>query len=142
MSYSCGAILRGVSKTTLFDTFATQIKSKAYNSNYPTDKNKVMTEEQRLALRTALKEVHDQIHIFYPRDKSLTECDKQLRNQLLVVDLVVHLAEEVIDTLTPNEREITERTANLLYAVKLIAPDYPFKQAAELLLSDNKASTD
>jgi len=101
-----------------------------------------MTEEQRLALRTALKEVHDQIHIFYPRDKSLTECDKQLRNQLLVVDLVVHLAEEVIDTLTPNEREVTERTANLLYAVKLIAPDYPFKQAAELLLSDNKASTD
>jgi hypothetical protein len=54
----------------------------------------------------------------------------------------VHLPEEVIDTLTPNERQVTERTANLLYAVKLIAPDYPFKQAAELLLSDNKASTD
>lgn len=95
-----------------------------------------MTEEQRHALRTTLKEVHDQIHILYPTDKSVTESDKQLRNQLLVVDLVVHLAEEVIGSVTLNRQQVTERTANLLYAVRLIAPDYPFEQAAERLLSD------
>ena len=101
-----------------------------------------MTEEQRHALRAALKEVHDQIHILYPREKSITELDKQLRNRLLVVDLVVHLAEEVIGSLTLNEQQVTERTANLLYAVRLIAPDYPFEQAAKLLLNDRKTLTD
>ena len=101
-----------------------------------------MTEEQHNGLQTALKEVHDRIHILYPRDKSLTEADKQLRNQLLVVDLVVHLAEEVIGSITLNEQQVTERTANLLYAVKLIAPDHPFEQAAELLLNDKKAPSD
>ncbi len=101
-----------------------------------------MTEEQRIALRTALKEVHDQIHVLYPKDNSLTDCDKQLRNQLLVVDLVVHLADEVIGGSTPNEQQITERTANLLYAIRLIASDYPFQQAAKLLLDDSKILTD
>ena len=101
-----------------------------------------MTEEQRHALLTALKEVHDQIHILYPGDKSVTELDKQLRNRLLVVDLVVHLAEEVIGSLTLNRQQVTERTANLLYAVRLIAPDYPFEQAVKLLLNDGKILTD
>jgi hypothetical protein len=101
-----------------------------------------MTEEQRIALRTALNEVHDQTHDLYPKDNSLTEYDKQLRNQLLVVDLVVHLADEVIGSSTPNAQQITERTANLLYAIRLIAPDYPFQQAAKLLLDDNNILTD
>ena len=101
-----------------------------------------MTEEQRIALRTALKEVHDQIHVLYPKSDSLTECDKQLRNQLLVVDLVIHLADEVIGSSTPDERQITERTANLLYAVRLIASDYPFQQAAKLLLGESNIQTD
>ena len=101
-----------------------------------------MIEEQRVALRTALKDVHDQIHVLYPKDNSLTELDKQLRNQLLVVDLVVHLADEVIGSSTPNKQQITERTANLLYAIRLIASDYPFQQAAELLLDDSKILTD
>jgi hypothetical protein len=101
-----------------------------------------MTEEQRIALRKALKEVHDQIHVLYPKDNSITERDKQLRNQLLVVDLVVHLAEEVIGSTTLNEQQITERTANLLYAIRLIASDYPFDQAAKLLLDGNKILTD
>jgi hypothetical protein len=78
----------------------------------------------------------------YPKDNSLTDCDKQLRNQLLVVDLVVHLADEVICCSTPNERQITERSANLLYAIRLIASDYPFHQAAKLLLDDSKILTD
>ena len=99
-----------------------------------------MTEEQRIALRTALKEVHDQIHVLYPKDNSLTEFDKQLRNQLLVVDLVVHLADEVIGSSIPNEQQITERTANLLYAIRLIASDYPFQQVAKLLLEESKIS--
>jgi uncharacterized tellurite resistance protein B-like protein len=101
-----------------------------------------MTEEQLIALRKALKEVHDQIHDLYPKDNSLTEYDKQLRNQLLVVDLVVHLADEVIGSSTPNEQQITERTANLLYAIRLIASDYPFQQAAKLLLDDSNILTD
>jgi hypothetical protein len=101
-----------------------------------------MTEEQRIALRTALKDVHDQIYDLYPKDNSLTELNKQLRNQLLVVDLVVHLADEVIVSSTPNEQQITERTANLLYAIRLIASDYPFQQAAKLLLGDGNILTD
>lgn len=97
-----------------------------------------MTEEQRVFLHTALKEVHDQIHNLYPKGNSVTESDKQLRNQLLVVDLVVHLAQEVIETLPSNEQQVTERTANLLYAIRLIAPNAPFEQAAKLLL-DNES---
>ena len=93
-----------------------------------------MTEEQRLTLTTALKEIHDRIHFLYPRDTSVTDVDKQLRNQLLVVDLIVHLAQEVVSGAAPNAQMITERTANLLYALRLIAPDYPFEQAAQLLL--------
>ncbi len=49
-----------------------------------------MTEEQRNFLHSALKEVHDQVHTLYPKGNLVTESDKQLRNQLLVVDLVVH----------------------------------------------------
>jgi hypothetical protein len=101
-----------------------------------------MTEEQRIALRTALKEVHDQIHDLYPKGNSLTECAQQPRNQLLVVDLVVHLAEEVIGSSTPNAQQITERTANLLYGIRLIASNYPFQQAAKLLLDDGNILTD
>ncbi len=97
-----------------------------------------MTEEQRIVLHTALKEVHDQVHVLYPKQIQLTESDKQLRNKLLVVDLVVHLAEEVLGGVIPNKQQVTERTANLLYAVRLIAPDYPFEQAANLLLEDKK----
>ena len=98
-----------------------------------------MTEEQRIELRTALQKVHDQIHSLYPKGSSLTESDKQLRHQLLVVDLVVHLADEVMGSETPNEHRVAERTANLLYAVRLIAPDHPLEQAAKLLLNDNKS---
>ncbi|HLM60534.1 MAG TPA: hypothetical protein VK308_07015 [Pyrinomonadaceae bacterium] len=77
-----------------------------------------------------------------PKDNSLTELDKQLRNQLLVVDLVVRLADEVIGSSTPNQQQITERTANLLYAIRLIASNYPFQQAAKLLLGDSNILTD
>ena len=97
-----------------------------------------MTEEQRIVLHNALKKVHDQVHVLYPKDVRLTESDKQLRNKLLIVDLVVHLAEEVIGGVIPNKKQVTERTANLLYAVRLLAPDYPFEQAANLLLEDKK----
>ena len=97
-----------------------------------------MTEEQRIFLHTALKEVHDQIHTLYPKGNSVTDSEKQLRNRLLVVDLVVHLAQEVIESLPLNEQQVTERTANLLYAIKLIAPNYPFEKAANLLLDNEK----
>ncbi len=97
-----------------------------------------MTEEQRIVLLTALKEVHDKVHVLYPKDIQLTKSDKQLRSKLLVIDLVVHLAEEVIGGVIPNKQQVTERTANLLYAVRLIAPDYPFEQAANLLLENKK----
>ena len=101
-----------------------------------------MTEEQRIALRAALKEVHDQIHLLYPKNNSVTDFDKQLRNQLLVVDLVVHLADEVIGSSTPNQQKVTERTANLLYAIRLIAQNHAFEQAAKLLLDAEKAPSD
>jgi hypothetical protein len=101
-----------------------------------------MTEEQRIALRAALKEVHDQIHLLYPKNNSVTDSDKQLRNQLLVVDLVVHLADEVIESSTPNQQKVTERTANLLYAIRLIARDRPFGHAAKLLLDAEKTPAD
>ena len=95
-----------------------------------------MTEEQRIALRKSLQEIHHQIHNLYPKDTLASKSEKQLRDQLLVVDLIVHLADEVISSANPNIQQVTERTANLLYAVRLIAPDYQFKEAAELLLND------
>ena len=101
-----------------------------------------MTEEQRIALRAALKEVHDRIHLLYPKNNSVTDFDKQLRNQLLVVDLAVHLADEVIGSSTPDQQKVTERTANLLYAIRLIAQNHTFEQAAKLLLDAEKSSSD
>ena len=93
-----------------------------------------MTEEQRTALRAALKEVHDRVHELYPRGERLAHGDRQLRNQLLVVDLAVHLADESVAGPAPDAQQIAERTANLLYALRLVAPDRPFDRAAELLL--------
>src|SRR5687767_2051257 len=96
-----------------------------------------MTDEQRAALRSALKEVHDRVHDQYPKGAAAEEpAGRSLRNQLLVVDLAVHLAEEVIGTAVPNEQQIVERTANLLYAVRLVAPGHPLRRAAEVLLAE------
>ena len=95
-----------------------------------------MTEEQRIALRAALKEVHDRVHDLYPRGEQSAEDGQQLRHQLLVVDLAVHLADEAIAATAPDTRQVTERTANLLYALRLIAPDRPFDHAAKLLLGE------
>jgi hypothetical protein len=53
----------------------------------------------------------------------------------------VHLANEVIGSSGPNEKQITGRTASLLYAIRLIASDYPFQQAAKLLLDDGNILT-
>lgn len=94
-----------------------------------------MTDEQRAALRAALKEVHDRVHTLYPRGEAAAEsAGRTLRNQLLVVDLAVHLAEEVVRAAAPDEQQVVERTANLLYAVRLLAPQHPLERAAELLL--------
>lgn len=84
----------------------------------------------------SLKEVHDRVHALYPRGEGSAEpSEHALRNQLLVVDLVVHLAEEVIRTASPDEEKVTERTANLLYALRLVAPEHRLDRAAELLIA-------
>ena len=93
-----------------------------------------MTEEQRVALRAALKEVHDRVHDLYPRGEEAAEGDRRLRDQLLVVDLAVHLADETVAGADPDAHQMAERTANLLYALRLVAPDRPFDRAAKLLL--------
>ena len=98
-----------------------------------------MTDEQREALFAALKEVHDRAHALYPRgEAAAVDAGRRLRNQLLVVDLAVHLAEEVIRAAAPDERQVTERTANLLYAVRLLAPQHPLERAAGLLLDASR----
>jgi hypothetical protein len=97
-----------------------------------------MTEEQRIALRAALKEVHDRVHDLYPRDEQSAKDGQRFRNQLLVVDLAVHLADEAIAASAPDAQQVTERTANLLHALRLIAPDRPFDQAAKLLLGESQ----
>ena len=95
-----------------------------------------MTDEQRNGLRTALKEVHDRVHELYPRDATAAEPAEQgLRNQLLVVDLAMHLADEVIGAASPNEQHVVERTANLLYGIRLLTPGHPMERAAEVLLA-------
>ena len=93
-----------------------------------------MTEEQRADLRAALKGVHDRVHDLYPRGEQPADGDRRLRNQLLVVDLAVHLADEAVAGPGPDAHQVAERTANLLYALRLVAPDRPFDQAAKLLL--------
>lgn len=98
-----------------------------------------MTDEQRDALFAALKEVHDRVHASYPRGEvAATDAGRRLRNQLLVVDLAVHLAEEVMRAAAPDGWQVTERTANLLYAVRLLAPQHPLERAAELLLDASR----
>lgn len=98
-----------------------------------------MTDEQRDALLAALKEVHDRAHALYPGgEAAAVDAGRRLRNQLLVVDLAVHLAEEVMRAAAPDERQVTERTANLLYAVRLLAPEHPLERAAELLLDTSR----
>lgn len=94
-----------------------------------------MTDEQRAALRTALKAVHDCVHNLYPAGATAVEpAGQRLRHQLLVVDLAMHLADEVISTQAPDEQRVLERTANLLYSIKLVAPEHSLERAAELLL--------
>jgi hypothetical protein len=101
----------------------------------------MMTGEQRDALFAALKEVHDRVHVSYPRGEvAAADAGRRLRNQLLVVDLAVHLAEEVMRA-APDERQVTERTANLLYAVRLLAPQHPLERVAELLLDASRPET-
>jgi hypothetical protein len=95
-----------------------------------------MIEEQRARLLASLKEIHDRVHALYPRGEAGVEpAGQALRNQLLVVDLVVHLAEEVIRTAAPDEHKVAERTANLLYALRLVAPHQQLDSAAELLIA-------
>jgi hypothetical protein len=99
-----------------------------------------MTEEQRTVLRAALKDVHDRVHDLYPGGATGVEPGGQfLRHQLLVVDLAMHLADEVIGAETPNEQRVVERTANLLYGVRLVAPSHPLERAAEVLLAERPA---
>ncbi len=93
-----------------------------------------MTEEERAALLASLKEVHDRVHKLYPRGEAAAEpAGRALRNQLLAVDLAVHLAQEVVGTASPDERQVAERAANLLYALRLVAPRHRLDRAAELL---------
>lgn len=95
-----------------------------------------MREEERAALLTLLKEIHDRVHSLYPRGEPATQqAGLALRNQLLCVDLLVHLAEELIRTAEPDEQKVAERTANLLYALKLVAPQHRLDRAAELLIA-------
>ena len=90
-----------------------------------------MTNEERNELRTALKEVHDRVHKLYPEEAGGGE----LRHRLLVIDLCVHLADEVIAAPEADAAKVVERTANLLYAVRLLAPGHELGKAAELLLA-------
>ena len=99
-----------------------------------------MTEEQRTVLRTALKEVHDRLHDLYPKDQTAAEpAGQDIRNQLLVVDLAMHLADEVIGSSALNEQQVVERTVNLLYGIRLVAPRHPLARAAEVLLAESPA---
>ena len=52
------------------------------------------------------------------------------------LDLAVHLADEVISSPEINKANVVERTANLLYGVRLVAPEHGVEKAAELLLAD------
>jgi len=96
-----------------------------------------MREEQRAALRTALKEVHDRVHELYPRETEAIEGGQELRNRLLVVDLAVHLADEVVAASSIDKEKVVERTANLLFAVRLLAPQHALANAANLLLAES-----
>ena len=96
-----------------------------------------MREEERNDLRAALKEVHDRVHDLYPRGHEMSEkIGKDLRDRLLVIDLAVHLADEVIAAASFEKEKVVERTANLLYGVKLLAPGHGLEEAAALLLAD------
>jgi hypothetical protein len=54
----------------------------------------------------------------------------------------VHLADEVIAETVFDKAKVVERTANLLYAIRLVAPEHPLRKAAELLLADANAAAD
>jgi len=95
-----------------------------------------MTEELRAKLRAALKEIHDRVHDLYPKGDIATEpAGQDLRNRLLVVDLAMHLADEIIGTASPDERRVVGRAAKLLYGTRLVAPSPPLGRAAGVLLT-------
>ena len=95
-----------------------------------------MTTEQRNDLRAALKDVHDRVHELYPRGQEAADsAAKDLRNRLLIIDLAVHLADEVIGESGIDREKVVERAANLLYGIRLVAPDRDLEKAAELLLA-------
>ena len=101
----------------------------------------IVTEEQRRVLRGTLREVHDRVHELYPKGAGAAEPDKQrLRNQLLVVDLAMHLADEVVGTASPDEQKIVERLANLLYGARRVARARGLEYAAELLRANAEDS--
>jgi hypothetical protein len=95
-----------------------------------------MTEEQRNELCDALDRIHSLIHDLYPT--VTTDAAGQLtRHKLLVGDLAVHLVEALMSREGHQEKGVVERTANLLFAVRLVAPGYPLEEAAKLLLDPN-----
>ena len=95
-----------------------------------------MTEEQRIALQGALKDVRVRVHGLYPQgEPSAKGRPTTLRNQLLVMDPGVHPADETAAASALDTQRITERTVNLLYALRLVASGRLFGQAAKLLLS-------
>lgn len=96
-----------------------------------------MTDEQRTILRGAIKEVHDRLHDLYPKNPTAESAGQDIRNQLLVVDLAMHLADEVIKSAAPSEQQVVERTVNLLYGVRLVATSHPLARAAEVLLAES-----
>jgi hypothetical protein len=92
-----------------------------------------MREDQRIELCEALDRVHSLIHDIYP-NLTPDATGQFIRHKLLVGDLAVHLVEEVMNGADFAETRVVERTANLLYAVRLVAPDHPLEKAAELLV--------
>jgi len=94
-----------------------------------------LTPEHREAILRALKEVHERVHVAYPEQASPRLSQGWVdRRRLLLVDLALHLCEEVVKGETLGARELAEKVHSVLFVAKDLAPGHALEKAAEQVL--------
>jgi hypothetical protein len=94
-----------------------------------------LTREHRESILRALKEVHERVHDAYPEQASPKPSQGWVdRRRLLLVDLALHLCEEVVKGETLGARELAEKVHSVLFVAKDLAPGHAIEKAAEQVL--------
>jgi len=91
--------------------------------------------EDREAILRALAEVHARVHDAYPEQASPMLSQGWVdKRRLLLVDLALHLCEEVVRGESLGTRELAEKLHSVLHVAKDLAPGHGIDRAADLVL--------